>query len=302
MAVLSPGALLLRWRSRFGHGFRVAWYRDVVRPRILRTNPVKTAGTDTLSEIHVLTSAGDWMNLMWTLKSLYRVSRKQYPLVIHEDGTVPEHGIKALRRHFPEARLIPRKQADAEVDHALRDYPRAREMRRKLVLSMKVFDFLHYAQSPRLFLLDSDVLFFAPPTVLEDRLESADYLLNSVNRDVSTAYSIPPERLRELCDFPIVERFNSGLGVIHLASLQLDWIEKFLGFSGILDHGWRYEQTVFALCSCRFGTELLPEDYDVFLKGEVGERPSRHYVGAIRHLMYGEGIRRLVKAGMLKVD
>ena len=85
-----------------------------------------------------------------------------------------------------------------------------------------------------------------------------------------------------------------------LLVLNLDWIEEFLQLPGILGHFWRIEQTLYALCSSRYGVELLPEEYDVFLKGNVGERPSRHYVGAIRHEMYREGMRKLVKQGFLK--
>ena len=97
----------------------------------------------------------------------------------------------------------------------------------------------------------------------------------------------------------LISRFNSGLGVIHRDSLQLDWIEEFLELPDILGHFWRIEQTLFALCSSRFGVELLPPDYDVFVNGSMGHRPVRHYIGQIRHLMYREGVRQLTKQGIL---
>ena len=34
------GKLLYRYRTQFGHGFRIAWQRDVVRWRVLKTPPV----------------------------------------------------------------------------------------------------------------------------------------------------------------------------------------------------------------------------------------------------------------------
>ncbi len=98
----------------------------------------------------------------------------------------------------------------------------------------------------------------------------------------------------------MIDRFNSGLGLIQRDSLRLDWIEEFLGVPGILGHFWRIEQTLFALCSSRFGVELLPPEYDVYLARGLGNRPSRHYVGAIRHLMYREGMPRLVRQGLLE--
>lgn len=57
---------------------RTLYYRDVVRPRILNTAPVINTDHDAL-EIHVLTSDKDWLNLMWTLKSFYHVSRGVSP-------------------------------------------------------------------------------------------------------------------------------------------------------------------------------------------------------------------------------
>jgi hypothetical protein len=82
--------------------------------------------------------------------------------------------------------------------------------------------------------------------------------------------------------------------------MQLDWIEEFLALPGIRDgHFWRIEQTIYVLCSSRHGVELLPDDYAVYLEPGLARRPVRHYVGAIRHLMYREGIARLARVGLL---
>ena len=82
--------------------------------------------------------------------------------------------------------------------------------------------------------------------------------------------------------------------------MKLDCIEEFHALPDIVGHFWRIEQTLFALCSSRFGVELLPSEYDVHLEGGINGSPSRHYVGAIRHKMYGEGIKQLVKQGFLE--
>src|SRR5438552_335942 len=107
---MTPGGLLLRLRQKFGHGLRTAWYRDVVRPRILRTPPV-VGTTDKRCEIHVLTSAGDWLNLLWTLKSFYAASRRKYALCIHDDGSLSNEARNSVQAHFPAARLIARTEA-----------------------------------------------------------------------------------------------------------------------------------------------------------------------------------------------
>jgi hypothetical protein len=150
-------------------------------------------------------------------------------------------------------------------------------------------------------LLDSDVLFFREPAELLRSIEDRSYRLNTVNRDIASAYTVDPVEVKSRTGINLIERFNSGLGLIHKDSLRLNWIEEFLELPGILEgHFWRIEQTLQALCSSRFGVELLPETYDIRLSGGINNSPCRHYVGAIRHLFYKEGIGWLVRGGLLQ--
>lgn len=290
--MITPGALLLLFRQKFDHGLRVAWYREVVRPRILKAPPVR--GTiDPTAEIHVLTSSADWLNLVWTLKSFYAASHRHYALCIHDDGSLAPEQAQTLAAHFPNARLIFRSQADAEVPPTLSTFPRCLNFRQNNHLSPKIFDFAYYLKSDRMLLLDSDVLFFREPTELLRRIEDKNYLKNTVNADVATAYTVTVQAARDV-KVNLIERFNSGLGLIHRESLRVEWLEEFLALPGLVEgHFWRIEQTLFALCSSRFGVELLPKEYDVHLAPGIDGAPCRHYVGAIRHLLYGEGIRHL---------
>ncbi len=292
------GKLLYNYKRRFGHGFRTAWYRDVVRQRILKTAPVSCDDVS-VCEIHVLTSETDWLNLVWALKSFYYASGRKYGLCIHDDGTLTEDIRDTLAQHFPAARILNRQEADVVVLKELKDFPLCKQFRASNHLAPKVFDFRHYLQAERMLLLDSDVLFFSEPTELLRRIEDSGYRKNSVNADIASAYTVDPVIVKQQCNVSLISRFNSGLGVIHRDSLQLDWIEEFLELPDILGHFWRIEQTLFALCSSRFGVELLPPDYDVFVNGSMGHRPVRHYIGQIRHLMYREGVRQLTKQGIL---
>lgn len=296
---MTPGRLLYLFKAKYRHGLLTAYYRDTVRRRILETPPVENT-VSPVCEIHALTSEGDWLNLIWTLKTFYRFSKRSYLLSIHEDGSLTPEARAELRKHFPKARLIPREEADRVVPPALAAYPRSAELRRTNVLSLKLFDFRQYLQSDRLLLVDSDILFFEEPVELLRRIETPGYLYNSVNADIGSAYTVDPEVVRERLGFTLPPLFNSGLGLIHRASLDLDWIEEFLALPGIVGHWWRIEQTLFALCSSKFGVELLPEVYRVRLEGDSAGLPCRHYIGKIRHLMYREGIRNLVRSGFLK--
>jgi hypothetical protein len=296
---ISLGSLILRFQQKYEHGLGTAHYRDTVRFRILNTQPIANT-TDRTCEIHVLTYEKDWLNLIWTLKTFYHYSGRRYALCIHDDGTLTTENRATLQHHFPDARIIDRPTADKHVLKKLSAHPRCLEFRKTNHLSPKIFDFPAYLESDRMLLLDSDVLFFAEPTDLLERIENPNYQLNTVNGDVSSSYTIEPEVVQEKFGFKVIDRFNSGLGLIHKASLNLDWIEEFLALPDIIGHFWRIEQTLYALCSCRFGAELLPPVYDVHLEGDINGAPSRHYVGKIRHLMYGEGIRHLTKNGFLQ--
>ena len=287
------GAVYLRLHHKYGHGLRVAWYRDIVRPRILETPPVKDL-LDGRCEIHAFTSQQDWLNLVWALKSFYKYSNHRYRLCIHEDGSLVTETINQLVRHFPDARIITRIDADKLLYVILANYPRVLEFRKKNLLAPKLVDFIAYSQSDRMLVFDSDLLFFSEPTVLLSRIETGEYRLNTFNSDINTAYTVDTDEVERLMNFKVMPRFNSGLGLVHKNSIRYDWIEEFLALPGITNgHFWRIEQTLYALCSSRFGTEHLPDEYTLYLQKGIGNRPFRHYVGAIRHLMYSEGIASL---------
>jgi hypothetical protein len=292
---LTPGALWLRLHQAFAHGLRVAWYRDVIRPRILNSPPIAET-SDRGFEVHVLTSRHDWLNLIWSLKSFYAASGRRYALCIHEDGTLDRFALSSLQQHFPTARIIRRHEADQHLAQLLEGFPRSSQFRKANLLSLKVFDFIAYLQADRMVLFDSDLLFFDEPTAYLSRLEDGNYRLNAFNADCESAYTVDAEAVRDRLGVKLLARVNSGFGIIHRDSMKLEWIEEFLDVPGLANgHFWRIEQTLYALCSSRYGAELLPSDYDVRLEAAITPSIFRHYVGAIRHLMYGEGIAHLVQ-------
>jgi hypothetical protein len=297
---MSLGSLVLRFRQRFRHGLRVSYWRDVVRPRILRTRPVIESG-DGKCEIHVMTCAADWLNLMWAVKSFYWASGRKYSLCIHDDGSLmPEH-VEILTHHFPASRIVRRSDADDALGKTLAAYPRCESFRKTNVLAPKVFDFPAFLGGERMLLLDSDLLFFGEPVALLRAVEDGKYRTNLFNADCDSAYTVEPDAVKSLAALELKPRINSGLALIHRDSLRLEWIEEFLALPGILDgHFWRIEQTIYALCSSRYGVELLPPEYQVKLTKGLAGLPCRHYVGAIRHWMYGEGLPQLVRRGMLR--
>jgi hypothetical protein len=293
---VTAGRLVYLLKLKFGDGWRVAYYRDVVRPRILST-PSMSGTSDRNCEIHVLTSEADWLNLLWALKSFYHYSGRRYALCIHDDGTLSDEAREAITSAFPDSRLISRDTADRRVQSLLANYPRSRELRASNTLSLKVFDFIPFLESERMMILDSDILFFSKPEFLLTALDNST--LNTLNKDWSYGYTLEPEVIAGL-GFELPLLINSGLGLIHRESMRLDWIEAFLALPGIHGHRHQIEQTLIALCSAKFGFSMLPPEYDVHT-GKIRDGAScRHYAGPMRPLMYGEGMRRLANQGFLR--
>lgn len=292
---LTAGRLVYLLKLKFGHGLQVAWYRDAVRPQILATPPIRTP--DRTCEVHVLTSQGDWLNLIWALKSFYLHSGRRFTLCIHDDGTLRDLARTELRAAFPDARLISREEADSRVNPLLAGFPRSREFRATNTLALKVFDFRAFLDAARMMIFDSDILFFAAPMELLRILETSDR--NSLNRDWRAGYTLDPAAIPSALNFKLPELINSGLGLIHKESIRYEWIEEFLTLPGILSHPHQIEQTLIALCSAKFGFTMLPAEYDIHLGPRRPGVPCRHYTGPIRHLMYSEGVRALAADGIL---
>lgn len=286
------GRMLLKLRALSKYDPVKSHFENSVRPRILKSYPV-TELTHDAAEIHVLTSNKDWLNLAWTLKSFYFHSPLRIPLVIHGDPSLSQEAIDGLTKLFPEARILTQDKCRDEVIDSLVDYPLCKKFRETNTLSIKVFDFLHYLSTDKMALFDSDLLFFDEPIAWQQHLNAEADRKNVFNPDIATAYAIEQTEI-EKAGFQVADDVNSGFGIVHKDSMPLEWIEEFLAIPGLLEgHFWRIEQTLYALCATRFGVELLPENYRVFLDGAVEERPFRHYVGAIRDKMYTEGMRKL---------
>ncbi len=291
---ITAGRLVYLLKTKFADGLRVAYYRDEVRPRIL-SMPTSDLPEDRSCEIHVLTSADDWLNLIWALRTFQKATGRNYALCIHDDGTLTARALEHLRTAFPSARIISRVEADARAAEMLAPFLRCESLRARNTLSLKVFDFAAFLEADRMILLDSDILFFDKPTALLAALDDPHFTKNTLNKDWRDGYTIDPAALGIDCPALI----NSGLGLIHRASLRLDWIEQFLALPGILSHPHQIEQTLVALCSAKYGFQMLPAEYDVHPGPRNPGAPSRHYAGPMRPLMYREGIRELLEKGFL---
>jgi hypothetical protein len=195
------GALdFIPWRFRSRHNFVKAHANHFLR-HVLTTPPLR-CDPDASVEAHLLVCHRDLHMALLAMKSfLHHVPA--VALVVHDDGSLSDADAALVCSHVRGARVIRRAEADARVEPLLTDP--VREIRRKHVLTMKVFDFIHYNAGRRTMLLDSDLLFLRRPDEALDWIAGDDaFVIYNPDplRDTYRAAVRPPA--------PVPDWFNSG--------------------------------------------------------------------------------------------
>jgi hypothetical protein len=293
--MISPGRLwwLLRRDLRRGWGATRHHYRTL--PKITGWKAPFPEEPPQPVPVHLLTGKDDWQLAAWMLASWFHFSEANWRVVIHDDGTLPEAAARSLREMFPQVRLIPRKEADAELAKVLKPFPFCTEYRDMHPLALKVFDIPHYAKSDHYLAFDSDLLFFTYPREIMDWVHArrAECWFNA---DVADSTLITPDEAEAELEVKLWPKVNSGLCLIYTPAIDFDFCDRALAQTGILrGHIWRVEQTLYALCASRHGKGgLLSQHYEVSLRRRSSPGAvARHYVGAVRNRFYAEGLSRL---------
>jgi hypothetical protein len=289
----------------------------VLRPHqqaILRalgpTAPVRL-DADGPIEVHILCGRATVPDALAMLKSFYGRTGATYPLVVHEDGTFGDTERARFAEHFPGTRVIPRRQADAEVDAELAaaGAHRCITYRHEQIYGLKLFDLEHYARGKRVLYLDTDILFFTRPDALLDALHAPDgHWADRYNEDVKSCYTWSFERVRNDTGIELLPRVNTGLLVLRLGTPDWSCYESWLGMP---ERSFYSEQTLRAMYLSAAGARPLPGEYDVCFRHaweghdweeslaakRVGkEVVSEHFCGGIgcRVLFYERFLQRVV--------
>lgn len=293
--MISPGRLWWLLKRDIRRGWSAAYHDYKVRPLIQKWIWPFWSDAPMSVPVHVLTGEKDWQLCAWMLASFIHHTEHTWKIVIHDDGTLTDIIRSELSALFKNARIISRKQADAELDNVLKPLPFCYEYRGMHPLALKIFDMPYFCEAPRFIMLDSDVLFFNHPREIMDWVGSS---ANECwfNEDVAEGSLIPEKDALEDLGVKLWPRVNSGIGLITKEAVNFEFCDRALGETPILKgHLWRVEQTLFALSASRHGKGgLLPKTYEVTLGKHAGENcVARHYVGGVRDRFYGEGLRRL---------
>jgi hypothetical protein len=292
---MTPGRLWWLLRRNLKRGWHATYHDYKTLRRIEEWSWPFWHEVPQTTPVHVLTGAQDWWLAAWMLASWFEASEMGWPVVIHDDGTLPAEGVAMLQRLFPNARIIPRAEADAAMARVLQPFPFCEEYRALHPLALKLFDVPHFSKGTRYLMFDSDLLFFGYPHEILDWTGSEREEC-WFNEDVQEGSLLTAAEARTELDVKIWPRVNSGLCLIHRAVIDPDFLDRALAQTSIMrGHIWRVEQTLYMLCAARHGKGgLLSKRHEVSLGKHASEDVvCRHYVGAVRDRFYGEGLKRL---------
>jgi hypothetical protein len=261
---------------------------------ILDANLNKPVGE---TEIHLLTGSERLHMAIWMALSWVHATGKNWKFILHDDGNLSPESCKSVRKLLPHSRIVYEDEKREILRQKLEKFPNCMSCRNLHPLCRKLFDIPLLAGSDKLFMIDTDILFFKPPRRLIRWMDVANDGLIFMN-DISD--NTLPEVLRVAtdCGLEVVKSINTGIVGVPKDLVNLDDLEKILCRTNILEAPrWYIEQSLFALiASLRGGVEILEsnpaagECYQLDLDAKIHPNAvMRHYVGKVRHLFYSEG-------------
>jgi hypothetical protein len=290
-----------RWQRE---GFVRAFRRHQLWKRVLKAKPIRTAPRlNTATEVHLLCHRLDYLSALWALKTFYNASGVDFPLVIHVNGNAERQVYDRLQAHFPDATVIPRADANQEIEPLLASsYPRLLKARRTSPFMLKLTDFPLFARGTTVLAIDSDVLFFSQPRELLERAMNpgAGY---AFQRDPESTYNLSEAEAMSEYGIQLVPRVNTGLMIYHRELPDLAAFERYLRHPGVAQPNGFIEQTLYALHASQIGgVEYLSERYALSLQAGLSYDglTARHYAGPSRRLLTKEGIPEVLNRKILE--
>jgi len=178
-------------------------------------------------DIYFMSGRKYWYQTCFCAYSMQQQSGVNLRPVVYDDGSLEEWQMAELLRLFPLADFVFLDQVEERLDRVLpeADFPYLRQWRRRHPLLRKLVDF-HAGENGWKLFLDSDMLFFQPPTFLLEWL--ANPQTPCYMADVTNAYGYSKALLQELAHGPLPQRLNSGMLGLNSEAIAWDTLESWL--------------------------------------------------------------------------
>ncbi len=247
--------------------------------------------------VHILTGSERVTMALWMAASWVATTGRQWRFIVHDDGTLRPSDVRRLEKRLPGCRVLLAAESDAFVQRATVNHPLCWRVRNLHPLSRKLVDMPLYAGSGRLVTIDTDILFYKRPERLLQWIDG-DAQEFVFMRDVADAAVLAQAEVQAKFGVSLLKEVNTGIVCAPAGALTLDRLEEWLGKVDLWNQDrWFIEQTLYALAASVWGrSEFLGPEYVMDLAPWCGpDAVARHYVGAIRHQFYAEGIGRVDK-------
>ncbi len=259
-------------------------------------------GTDL--EVHAMIGRDYVLPWLCAIKTFLSFSELACHVVVHSDGSLGPHDQELLETQVPGCEVLELDVARCRRENAGRPY--SCRFAADNVFGRRLFGILNAAETERVLILDSDVLFFRRPSQIvewSNGASSTTYYNGDSGYDDSILFD---ERDFEVFGSRKIYSFNAGLVCTSRRLFDADLIEAALErlYASYDDrHAWVFDQSVLALLVSRGPSAVLPATYDFdneFTDKEhppLNELTSKHYSGSDKRRFFGEGVRYLIETG-----
>lgn len=247
-----------------------------------------------------LTGSNFWYQTAFCAWSFSRQSSLPVELNLIDDGTLKPEQTSNLRRLFPTGQTVDRSAAQARMAKYLppEDFPVLNQRWNDYINIRKLTD-IHLGSTGVKVVLDSDMLFFHPPTELVSWVKNPDQP-TMVMTDCEESYGYSRKILHELSGTELPPLLN--VGVTGLSSEALDWEELEQWCEALVEReGTSYylEQALIAMLAARSGVRVLSADkYLTFprkAKTLAREGVLHHFVAESKAWYFERGWRLAMK-------
>lgn len=254
-------------------------------------------------EIHFLSGCKFWYQTVFCAYSMVQQSKVYLRPVIYDDGTLRSPDRAAIQRIFPDVRIIDYQEIEAQLDANLpqHKFPALRSNRLTYPHLRKLTD-IHAGSQGWKLVLDSDMLFFHPPTLLLDWLRSPQSPCHMI--DIKTVYGYSDRLMTELAGAAIPERIN--VGVCGLQSEAMDWEELEFWCKTMIDRegkSYYQEQAMTAMLMARQSRLAVPaETYVVMPDRQEVLSPQailHHYVDKSKPWYFRHAWKHIINCSAL---
>lgn len=256
--------------------------------------------SDTTFEVSFMTGAHHWYQTALCSWSLQRQISSGLAVEILDDGTLTREQGNRLMELNQQCRIISKAEADSRVEQFLphRRYERLHQWRERQMLFRKLVD-THVGHSEWRLFLDSDMLFFQPPTELVAWWKSPDCCI--FQTDCWESYGYSRELIQSLIGQQMIAAAN--IGIFSLKGADIDWDEVQHWLQKLEDaEGSRYNvtQCVTTMLMSRQPHKRLDAGAYLVFPGPGRPPPDssrilEHYVADAKPWYFGHAWRNLVQ-------